>query len=336
MPVLESDCLERLPSSKDYHTWADYVELLCVTHIDGAIPKSYIVDRINERNDVGESSPVEVEAGDDDYDYDSLEETTAMPSARDARQERFIEDVFRHLEYRQGTFNTRYPFTFSEEGNSLELLPDLSIKQKLYLFLLIASNLRCVKSHNEVTMLFEVVSYIALTQYMPSSAKVFIFGKNPYDEVKKYTGSLYEKIVALANDLRDSVICKKTDFKPQNNGDGGLDLVAWVPFQDSNRGDLRVLGQCACTDEWVTKQHSSNVEAWSAKIHFHVYPINMIFVPYCYRASDGEWYSNETIHMSVLVDRVRILNLVDKAYDKIPDKIINLVDTVTEEKFSIY
>jgi len=202
MLVLKSDDLEKLPSSKDYHIWADYVELLCITHIDEAIPKSYIVDRINERNDVGESSPVEVEANDDEYDYDSLEETAAMPSARDTRQERFIEDVFRHLEYRQGTFNDGYPFTFSEEGNTLELLPNLSIKQKLYIYLLIASSLRCVRSLKDVTKLFEMISYIALTQYMPSSAKVFIFGTNPYDEVKRYTGHLYDTLVSGKNRVK--------------------------------------------------------------------------------------------------------------------------------------
>jgi len=99
---------------------------------------------------------------------------------------------------------------------------------------------------------------------------------------------------------------------------------------------LRILGQCACTEDWVIKQHSSNVETWSAKIHFNVYPLNMIFVPHCYRSSDGEWYSNVTIHMSVLVDRVRILSLTDQVYELIPDTVIKLVDTVIEEKFSIY
>lgn len=336
MSVFELDTLERLPASKDYYAWADYVEILCFTHIDGAIPKSYIVDRINERNDVGESSPIEIEVDSDDYDYESLEETAAMPSARDARQERFIEDVFRHLEYRQGTFKEYYPFTFSEEGNTLELLPNLTSLQKLYLFLLIASNLKCIKPRNNVTMLFEIISCITLTRYLPPTAKVFIFGTNPYDRVKRYSGNLYKKITTLANDLRDLVICQERDFSPQNNGDGGLDLVAWVPFLDSNCGDLRVLGQCACTEEWVSKQHSSNVEAWSAKIHFHVNPINMIFVPYCYRSSDGEWYSKETIHMSVLIDRVRILNLMSNAHKQIPEELINLVNIAMQEKVSIY
>ena len=48
---------------------------------------------------------------------------------------------------------------------------------------------------------------------------------------------------------------------------------------------LTILGQCACTEDWVSKQHSSSYAAWNGKLSFTSLPCNMIFIPFCFRDS---------------------------------------------------
>jgi hypothetical protein len=52
--------------------------------------------------------------------------------------------------------------------------------------------------------------------------------------VNGYTGSLEDKVTLLAKRLKYKV--KTDDFTNSSTGDGGLDLVAWLPFdKDDNQ-----------------------------------------------------------------------------------------------------
>ena len=89
-------------------------------------------------------------------------------------------------------------------------------------------------------------------------------------------------------------------------------MVAWLPIgkSDAAPGVLTVFAQCTCTDEWVTKQHSSNATSWRRYISFTVDPTNIVFIPFCYRDSRGEWFNRTDIKNSVLLDRVRLVQLL--------------------------
>ncbi len=340
MEALLLDTLENLPSVKDEHIWADYVELLCLTSLDTTISKAGIVDRINERHDVGENSPVNDETDNiDHYDFNSLEETRTMPSAIDSRNEQFIEDVFSHLEYRDvNTLKGTYPFEFSPKRNSLSLRSSLSKEQKLYLFFLIASNIRCLtqSTKSKVPDLFEVISRDALKNYMPSPTQVYIFGTNTYDDAKRYKGVLVDKIKKLAEDLGDKPHFKPKDFKPTNTGDGGLDIVAWLPFKSGTTGNnIRLFGQCACTEEWVKKQHTSNTPTWAKRISFGINPINAIFIPFCYHSSNGGWFNEDNIHQgTILFDRIRLMSLLLNHVESIHESVFEIVDAALQQKSS--
>jgi hypothetical protein len=333
---LATNKLERLPNTKDVHIWADFVELQCVTSIDGMISKSIIVDRIGERSDVGENVPDEVVDSSEEYDFESLEETRTMPSSRDTRIEREIEDVFQQLKYRSGVFSTGYPFEFSQKGSTLILRDPLNSEQKLYLFLLIASNLWCLKDKstiNAFTDIFEVVSLEALKSYLPPFAEVYLFGTNSYDKAQRYTNTLWHKIKRLAEDIHEVPVCTEDEFSRYNSGDGGLDIVAWLPIGDINAGLALVFGQCACTDaKWSEKQHSSSRQAWSNRLRLTSPPTNMVFIPYCFRDSAGNWHDRLKIMESVVVDRLRLMYLMKGKHGEIIIEAFNLVEAAVSQK----
>jgi len=49
-------------------------------------------------------------------------------------------------------------------------------------------------------------------------------------------------------------------LKPGIGGDGGLDFVVWRPASDSRIGQMYVVGQCACGNDWDTKFHDLRPE----------------------------------------------------------------------------
>lgn len=114
----------------------------------------------------------------------------------------------------------------------------------------------------------------------------------------------------LAEDLNEELIAKERNFPPENTGDGGLDVVGWFRTGDPLASNLIVFGQCACTAEWVSKQHSSSANVWKKRIDFKALPSNIAFIPFFFRSTDGTWHNDDCIAESVLTDRLRLMHLL--------------------------
>lgn len=118
--------LDRLPLAKKAHHLADYVELLCLTSLDGEFSGADLVDRMLERGDVGEDALEDDEAPDPE----------GTEGAHEDRVRRLAEDMFRHLAYRSDTFGRAYPFRMERVG-VLRRQRQMTGQRKLYLFLLL-------------------------------------------------------------------------------------------------------------------------------------------------------------------------------------------------------
>lgn len=297
--------LDKLPDQPkhDAFAWVDYLELLCLFNPDREITRADAIDRIRERKDLGEG----VDEGQDDE-----EKSKAELNDDDARR---IDDLFRHLQYRAGAFKSFYPFSLSEDGDVLRTESALTEKHKLYIFLLLASNTRYFISHmNVLTGSFEMISCEVLKKMMPAHAEVHVFGSNGFGG-SRYTGNLWKKVNKLADDIREVVAAKEAEFPPSDRGDNGLDIVGWVPFGDEAPNLLLVFGQCACSmKEWVQKQNSSSASAWRPTLPLKAPPSNMAFIPFCYRAADGSWHRERKIHGTILVDRLRFVDVLSGNY----------------------
>lgn len=318
--------LDRMPRPSDPYLWADYIELLCLFNQDLTMSRGDIESRL--RHIAGEKSGLadELHPGIADRLNDKISKR--------------LDDWFRHLEYRVHAFSTSYPFYI--EGKELKCIEKklLSLEQKLYLFLLLASNLRYVddKTENKVSSVFEIVSLLALKSYMPSQSKVYLFGSNAIkNERWRYRGKLWNKLNALADDIGEMIVPKEDPFDPQNTGDGGLDLVGWALPGDTQPSFLLVFAQCACrNDEWVEKQHSSSASSWRPYINFTVPPINIAFIPFCFRQANGNWHHKYDIKESILMDRLRLIHLTRRKARSLRKLAFGIVDTVLEYSESTF
>ena len=242
-----------------------------------------------------------------------LEETEAAPQLLTPAENNDnwslkVGNWFRHLQYRADAFGANYPFKVSPSGDLVEVEDKLTSGQKLYVFLLLCANLRyCSKAESTLTRSFERLSSEALRTWFSDAAEVHVFGTS--EQTGPFKGSLKNKIDQLAKSLGELPKMDKRTLAPTNSGDGGLDIVAWVPLGDSNTHRLVVFGQCACTDEWKTKQHSSSAHAWRQRINLAVDSNNVVFIPHCLRRQDGSWYDQEPI-VCIMIDRLRYVHLM--------------------------
>jgi hypothetical protein len=284
----------------DAHVWVDYVELLCLANVDRSLSKSDLLDHLNDQKDLGTVGQSAGDANGGGPQGQSDDDRAAK-----------VDDWYRHFSYRLGAFQDFYPFQMSSNGNTLRVNKPLTAKRKLYIFLLLLSSQKYIAKKSDATALtkcFEILSRDVMESYIPG-AEVHIFGTSSSGK-GRFKGNLWKKIGLLASCLQEKVKVSEDEFSPMDAGDNGLDIVAWIPLDDSCNGLLAIFGQCACTPEWVAKQHSSGWEAWREVMDFKSPPSNVAFIPYCFRAPNGGWHQSRDIHGSILIDRLRFLNLL--------------------------
>ncbi|MDQ3815921.1 MAG: hypothetical protein M3347_18585, partial [Armatimonadota bacterium] len=249
--------LDVLPKRQFHkHVWADYIEIRCLVNEDQELSKADIIDDFRERvRDLGEGESENDEA---DRQGEGDEDQAALSDKWEER----ANDWFRHLQYRAGAFGEAYPFNISADGDVLIAKSDKTVSQKLYIYLLFAANLRHIPQHQStIAANFEVLSCEAIKACLPKIAEAYIFGTTA-PEGSKFRGNLWKKVNTLAQCLHESVLIPEEKIDPRDSGDNGLDIVAWVPFDDAAGGLPIMFGQCACTDEWDFKQSTTSCDRW--------------------------------------------------------------------------
>lgn len=283
--------IDKVPneSSHKKHYFCDYVEILALINNQDIISKSDVFDRFREAKDI-----------DIDKDIDSQENSKNIPDTWDDK----IDEWFDHIASRNEVFNNFYPFIV--ESNNIQLKDPLTKHHELYIFLLLSASQKYIKS-NTLPKDFEKMSLIVLQNYLPESAKSYIFGTSS----DRYNGTLEKKIKKLAEDLKYSL--GSASFQKNNTGDGGLDLVAWLPFsKDINQNNMQIfLAQCATGKDWKKKQHETK-KIPEKYINFKTKVNHVFFMPYDCRNVERDFseesdISNETLFF----DRVRILYLLE-------------------------
>lgn len=308
VPTQVLEGLGRLPKEpqSQSHYWVDYIELMCLTGVDRRFSKADALDIFSEEQDIEQQADVD----EDDEEHDDEDESA--PAYKD-RQVRRVDDLFRLLLSRAQLFGNSYPF-YLDAGEVLAVRDgELTLEHKLYVFLLLCSSLGSVqvRSRQKFTGSFERLSAQALKSILPAGAEVHIFGTSR-SEVSIFSGNLWNRLQQLAEHLHEEVRAPKQDFAPTDTGDHGVDIVAWVPFDDKDTapGLLILFAQCACTSEWVTKQHSSSSEKWRPTISPAAPHSNMVFIPFCFRDVQGSWLRRVDISGCIPVDRLRFVHLL--------------------------
>jgi len=288
--------IDNVPSSHRYsHISCDYIELLALVNNSDIFSIEDIRDRFFEDGEIHVP------------ENESDENLGSMVAETDEKWTSQILGWFNTLIIRQNLYSDFYPFIINTD--TIQLKEELTNKHKLYLFLLLNSNLKYIKETSNLTADFEELSLIAFTKYLPSSAKVYRFGKSM--TANRYTGHITKKINKLAEDLKFSPKYKPHFFDVNDNGDGGLDIVSWIPFDnDENQNNIQVfLGQCATGKEWNKKQWEPC--KMTNYIDFQANPQNVIFIPYDGRNINREFEEEGRMLKNIYFDRIRLLYLLE-------------------------
>ncbi|WP_417690247.1 hypothetical protein [Pseudidiomarina sp.] len=273
------------------HHYCDYIELLVLnSDIDG-LSTADIYDRFLEDERIPAIGSVE---GAGSIDAWSSE----------------IDSWFAELKSREHAYGTYYPFTFHD--NRVVLKRELTDYQLVYLGLLLCSSLRYIVDRSKLSSIFEFLSKCAMRQYLPNIAEVHIFGVSSKGEVD-YKGSLEDKVRQLAKDMKYEVTSNKKAFRRHDNGDGGVDIIAWVPFEDDINLDKKLIfvGQSAATMDWFPKQHSGRRLKSFLDIEHEI--ILSFYVPFDMRDASREFQDWSSITTDVMFDRYRLIRLLDPA-----------------------
>jgi hypothetical protein len=266
-------------TKSELNYYADFIELLALFEKEDGVTLGDVQDRF-----FGVKEYSNVEVRDDD--------------------ESFLNTIFEVIKERISLYADEYPFEYKNNGILL-LKQNISIKNKLYLSLLISSKLDIFNPFkSNLTADFEKVSYAVLKEFLPVKAVVKEFGKNT-----QYKGNAISRIKQLANDLDLQVEdYELNQVSERNTQERGLDIIGWLPFADKCGNKVIFLCQCACGKEYESKQHDTR--RFENYLRFYkTKPQHTLFIPYSLiNIQEKKFYHSDYIEQDYLIfERKRIL-----------------------------
>lgn len=279
--------LDTPPKGNDSFIWTDFVELRAILHPDKCFSRG---------------------------DLSGIEKRLRDMDKRGFNSEERWREIVNFAGNRQLEFKQLYPFNTSSDQDTINFDFDGSLPHVAYVGLLIASCMRNIARNRqaEIARAFEETSFEIFSSLMPVGSELRATWANG-GKAATYKGTLFQKMQAIANDLRCIANFKEQDFNKRDTGDGGIDLIAWHPMTDERAGMPIAFAQCGCSkDDWEFKQ----LEASPAKHGTH-FPVmhpwsTYYFLPIDLRSTEGDWAHKSDIGQAIIVDRLRLLRLAEK------------------------
>lgn len=155
-----------------------------------------------------------------------------------------IGPIHEELRRRAQLLQRAYPFNVE----SATLVHDRGRRSAIYEFLLAASiSVRGPLLH-DATRLFERVATQVIESYFGRNAKSMHFGW-PRDSNTSFENAARE-IQARTGEWRWS---PEDGLDPESVNDEGCDFVIWLDSMDGRIGNVFIIGQCACGNNWQDK-----------------------------------------------------------------------------------
>lgn len=308
------------------HLFADLAELLLLA---GYIGRAHL--HKNDLEGLLKNGSITTEEIDDEADAEQeADDTDASSAERTTRVEQQLEDVFTQLDYRANALNDFYPFSL--DGEQLVIKDTLTEKHRVYRLLLACSRLRSFGRNGlpqKWARNFAQLSKVAMEALVPIRAETRVFDANSDDRKEYYSTDLRDALKRMGQDLGVLKINEEECSKAGSSGDAGFDLISTIKFDDGAATNFALLGQCGAQESgWPSKTleaHAINLRHYF-QIQFD-YPSTM-FTPVCYRTSTGAWVDNKCANGILLIDRGRILTLIE-----VQDQCATLVQLPWFDKF---
>lgn len=303
------EALESPPSNTAPLFWTDFAELRALIHPDRCFSRG---------------------------DLTGLERRMRDTSDQGFPAESRWRDLINFAGVRRHEFGDSYPFTVSDDEDTLTLTCDGTPKQTTYLRLLLSSLMRHIPSNKRSTLArnFEETCFAIFSKLMPEGAEIRATWANGGAEAP-YRDTLQQKMQQIAGDLRCTANFKGRDFSSGDSGDGGIDLISWHPMADEREGMPISFAQCGCSkSDWRFKQ----LEASTSKHHRHLPVMHpwacYYFLPLDLRHPDGDWAFKSDIGEAIIVDRLRLVRLATQyqLHGTLP--ALNLLNDVSALSYS--
>ena len=129
--------------------WTDYCELLCLSEDNNHIDRDQMTSIVIKSDDFANAGE------------------RAQKMRKDKLSTKF-QDVYTHVSLRKQVLGSSYPFDINDDDQLYLKESERTCLEKLYIFLLYASNLEYMKSVHDLTSDFEVVCLMYMRKLFPS------------------------------------------------------------------------------------------------------------------------------------------------------------------------
>lgn len=206
--------------------------------------------------------------------------------------------------------NNRYPFV--GEQNSISLSDDCSEYFKtIYTFLLFATRWKMgaerIIHKKDGTFLFERLCNSVLINFFGQHSKGMVFGTGEESDEKGFEAKIKRMLDSFAE---KGYMSRRPDGDRNHQKDGKVDLVTFIPFNDSRKGHFIAFGQCKTGTTWREKLGQLNPRTFS---DLYIQP-PLAFPPMCIymvsEACNDDWERLAKDSQGVLFDRMRIMQFV--------------------------
>ena len=225
-----------------------------------------------------------------------------------------LQEALQHCSYRGIDFGG-YPYTINQ--NSITLTSALEDKSLICVFLLLANRLDMQKERMQggknATELFERLCRVIVKNYLGEHSESEIFGTAA-------SGNFEKKVKYILEKLNIHGTFKQPYGGTERQKDGGVDIVAWIPFKDEKDSQLIALGQCKTGTNWEHLMRKvAFFDLFSTQQSF-VAPIHMFFV-----AEDfGKYkWQERSSKGGIIFDRRRILDLFPQNVNMLDSSLIS-------------
>jgi hypothetical protein len=180
-------------------------------------------------------------------------------SKQDVALDDEVGSVTTELARRKLLLGSAYPFDL--DGGTIKYRPSKTGFYEYCLGICLTPSLT-KKPYVQMPRSFERIVALLIQLHLGSSWQHFHTG-HPRAQVN---GTTFYKCMTnlskISSDEREWVWAPdpRWPLKPGVGGDGGLDFVIWRPAPDKRIGQIYVVGQCACGNDWSTKFNDLRVE----------------------------------------------------------------------------
>lgn len=211
--------------------------------------------------------------------------------------------------------NNRYPFI--GEQDSISISEDCSEYFKtIYTFLLFATRWKMgadrIVQGKDGTLLFERLCNSVLINYFGHHTQGMVFGTGTESDDNGFEAKVKGMLDRFAE---KGYLFRRPDKDRNRQKDGKVDLIAFIPFNDSRKGHFVAFGQCKTGTHWRDKLGQLNPKAFC---NLYLQP-PLAFTPVCIymvsEACNDDWEQLARNSQGVLFDRTRIMQFIPDSID---------------------